>query len=258
MNSALMLPEPAHPSPQVLTTWSDQQLRDELARSLTVTARTLQYLASIWRELENRGVDLSEMRSGLGKYLPMIAAGQLDADAVVKFAGQRALIRAVSSLTVDDQRRLAAGETLSVMRLAADGKIEQTQLRAGELTASQVRLVFDEGRIRNPDEQRRMLESATGAARRRQDGAPAPVRIERDGSLRVSRNRTVRMSAIMGALAAAAPEVDEIDRDDMKQVPIIFSPAEHRSLKVAAAHAGISVSRLIRVTLAQAGLFSEE
>ena len=49
-------------------------LRGELARALTVTAETLEYLAAIWRELERRGQDLSELRKGMGQYLPLIAA----------------------------------------------------------------------------------------------------------------------------------------------------------------------------------------
>ena len=80
----LIAPEPL--SPQVLGSMSTQQLRAALAQSLTISARHLAYLASVWGELEKRGEDLSDLRTGLAVYLPQIAAGRLDADAVIRFA----------------------------------------------------------------------------------------------------------------------------------------------------------------------------
>ena len=49
-------------------------LREELARALTITADSLMYLAAVWKELEQRGEDLSDLRTGLGVYVPLIAA----------------------------------------------------------------------------------------------------------------------------------------------------------------------------------------
>src|SRR5882724_9369466 len=69
---------------QTLRDMDNDTLRRELSRALTVSAEHLIYLAQVWRELERRGEDLSDLRSGLGAYLPLIASGRLAAEAVVR------------------------------------------------------------------------------------------------------------------------------------------------------------------------------
>lgn len=146
------------------------ELRQELARALTVTADTLAYLASVWRELEARGEDLSDMRAGLGRYLPMIAAGQLDAEAVVAFAGQQVVLNAVATLPIDRQRDLAQGAAVRVLSVDDDGRAIEAEIPATMLTRQQVSLAFDRGRIRTVAEQRNMISSARVAAARKRPG----------------------------------------------------------------------------------------
>lgn len=142
-------------------------LRDELKRALAVTAETIAYLGEIWRELERRGENLTEFRVGMGQYLPLVAAGQLDPAAMVRFTGRISLLRAIQTLPITDQRRLAAGEKVKVYKLDMEGKPSTQEVPATALTAEQIRMVFDAGRLRPVDEQANMIESARLAARRR-------------------------------------------------------------------------------------------
>src|SRR6185312_4651239 len=89
-------------------------LRAELARGLSLTADTLTRLGMVWQELERRGEDLADLRQGLAKTLPLIAAGRLAAEAVVAFAGRPSLLRALEGVPLERQRSLANGEPIQV------------------------------------------------------------------------------------------------------------------------------------------------
>jgi hypothetical protein len=161
-------------------------LLGELERALAVTAETIAYLGAVWRELERRGIDLSRYRIGMGQYLPLIAAGQLDPQAIVRFSGRISLLRAVQTLPLPEQQRLARGEPIRVVSVAHDGSLATADVDAANLTAEQIRTVFDYGRIRSEAEQENMLASARTAVRRREK-LPAA----RQYKIRVSQDRKV-------------------------------------------------------------------
>src|SRR2546427_518935 len=69
-----------------LTILPTETLRAELARGLSLVAENLVRLGQVWAELERRGEDLSGLRHGLGRTLPLIASGRLAAEFVVEFA----------------------------------------------------------------------------------------------------------------------------------------------------------------------------
>lgn len=185
-------------------------LRQELARALTVTAETLAYLAAIWRELERRGEDLSDLRAGVGQYLPLIAAGQLDAEAVVRFAGRTGLLRAVQTLPVGDQRRLALGGKVPVVVASEDGRLTIAKVPAHALTGEQIRLAFDIGRLRPVDEQRNIIASARTAARRHAvEIRRYRVRVDREaGTVQVGK-MAVSIEEVMEALRDAGVLADD-------------------------------------------------
>ena len=58
------------------------ELRAELASAIGLTAKHLLHLAAIWAELEHRGEDLTDLRTGIGAYLPEIAAGSVVPEAI--------------------------------------------------------------------------------------------------------------------------------------------------------------------------------
>lgn len=155
--------------PADLGTLSTDVLKRRLAEQMELSARHLVEMAAIWTELERRGEDLSALRGSLTDYLPMIAAGDLDAEAVVRYAGSRQLLRYLATLSLDQQRNLLdAGEVDLV--LSESG--ETTRRKLSHLSGREVTRVFGHGLVRSPREQARLLESKA-ATRRTQARRPA-------------------------------------------------------------------------------------
>lgn len=95
---------------------STVELKAELANALKLTAHHLTYLAAIWGELEKRGEDLSALKTGIGKYLALIASGSLLAEAVVAFAGEPMLLRRVSMLPLAEQKKAIENGSVPSLR----------------------------------------------------------------------------------------------------------------------------------------------
>ncbi|MFV0284743.1 MAG: hypothetical protein ACK5JE_13320 [Castellaniella sp.] len=234
---------------------SNQQLREELARSLTFSAHHLAYLAAVWAELERRGEDLSDLRTGLAVYLPQIAAGRLDAEAVIRFAGQPTVLRSISGLSPDRQRALAKGEPVKVLTVDESGRFEESSIPAYALTASQARMVFDGDKILNGDEQRAILESRrVSKAVRVRPGSQNRVRYDAKADvLRIGRS-----SATTGEVSAALAEAGQSRQNSVIDTPadtpvmIRLTESEHRMLKVRAAEAGMTILEYTRAVLKKA------
>lgn len=194
------------PDRNEITQWDTARLRSELTRALTLTAAGLAYLATIWNELTRRGEDLSDLRSGLATYLPLIANGTLAAEAVVQFAGQRGLLNRLAHRPIDEQRRLAAGEPVPVV--VGD---EERMLAARQLTMRQIAIVFDdEGRVRTPIEQRQALAGRPERTRSRLSpsemrGALAALSDEQVGEL--ARLRGYALVPLCASVGCARPAV---------------------------------------------------
>lgn len=152
---------------------SVEELKHELGRALEVTADNLLYLARLWRELERRGEDLSQLRAGLRAFLPAIADGRLDAQAAVQFAGNLTMLRALAAQPLSVQRRLAEGKRVTVLTMV-DGEWKEERRRGDELSVSEIRQVFHAGAMRSIEEQRRLIG----------DGGP-PAVTKRSKSLRL-------------------------------------------------------------------------
>lgn len=238
-------------TPPGIANLSTQALRAELARALTVSAQTLRHLAIVWRELESRGEDLSDLRTGLATYLPLIAAGQLDAEVVVRFAGSKTILQLVSRLPIDEQHRLATGGTVDVITVDGDGTPSTRAVPAYALTAMQARLAFDDGRIRHPEEQRSILDSRRLRALR--PAAPGSrVQVDRKtGTLKLGRSR-VKAGEVLAALRDLSPEMDG-DLERGKTVVIQLTDDEHRRLKIRAAEADSTIQDIARLALRQLG-----
>ena len=164
-----LIPKVAHPLAKDLSeeqfgidlfnigTVGTETLRRELAQSLTLTARHLAYIAAIWGELERRGEDLSALRSGLSIYLPQIAAGTLDAELVIKYAGQRMLLHAMSKLPIHTQKELAKTGEVPLAQVAENGEMLSSQVSLQRLSAADLRFVFAESKLRPLPDQYRMM-----------------------------------------------------------------------------------------------------
>lgn len=136
---------------------STNELKQQLTQGLSISARQLSYLAQIWRELENRGEDLSDLKSGLATYLPLIAEGKLAPEIVVKFAGQKTLISYAISLPLTEQRHLAENPVIPVVTIDHDQNKTVKEQPINTFSPAALRQVIGHGRIRTEDEQYRAL-----------------------------------------------------------------------------------------------------
>lgn len=231
-------------------------LRAELAAALGHTARHLLYLAAVWQELERRGEDLSDLRGGIGHYLPLIAAGVVIPETVVRFAGQPTVLRAVAGLPPAEQRRLVVtGEPVPLVVRQGDAYTHRL-LPVHALSAAQARQVFGDRCVRTETEQVALL---TGPAA----GPEKPGRPPKRGRLRADPERGVvrvgqspiPVGDLVAALAdARSPGTAADPGDDAKVVTVRLTPAEHHTLARRAADAGTSMAALARNALRAAGL----
>lgn len=247
--------EPKLPDLAVMST---QDLRAELGRALNVSAQHLLYLAAVWQELQRRGEDLSELRVGLSQWLPQIAAGRVDANTVIRFAGSPTLLRAIAELPVPQQRAFADGEPVQVLTLDPTGQYRVAELPARDLTATQARIVFGAGSVRSVDQQRALLDADRLARQRRQPSLATASKVRADtrtGTIVVGRTR-VTVGELMAAVAAIyADRVGPIPEEGGgRSLVIQLTEEEHRAIKVRAAEGGATLQGLVRGGLGSLGL----
>lgn len=230
-------------------------LRAELARGLALTAETLTRLSAVWAELERRGEDLSALRVGLARTLPLIASGRLAAEAVVAFAGRPAVLRALEGVPPAEQRRLAAGGAVEVVRADDPARTEAVPLAA--LPAARLADVFADGAVLSPAEQRVRL-----APRSRRRPAPAPdrryrVRYDRDrGVLRVG-NAEAALADVLDALAAGTGPDRPVPQDlpdEYRTATAKLHPDEKARLAAACKRANLPEWEVVRKALRAYGL----
>jgi len=257
MSEITVIESQALPTPYELGAMSTQQLREQLAKSLTMTAQHLQYLSLIWAELEKRGEDLSDLRTGLAVYMPQIAAGRLSAQAVIRFAGQPTVLKSVAMLPLQEQEAMANGKPVRVLTVNAKGEYEDTELPAYTLTAAQARMVFDGDKIRSPMEQRAKLESVKVAkATRVRPGAANRVRYDPKADVIRIGNASATIGEITAALAEAVRLRDKEQSgaiigadEELLPVHVNLSKAERAQLKVRSAEADMTQQDYMRKML---------
>ena len=134
------------------------ELRRKLTECLSRTVDELKEAANIVRALEEKGEDLSDLRSGLFNYLRLIAYDQLLPEVVVRFAGSPALMRNVAALPLPDQKRLADGGQIE-LAVRRGTKFDTRNVAPVDLNKEQFHQVFAGGRIRSVQEQMAQLEA---------------------------------------------------------------------------------------------------
>ena len=253
----LILADEVVPTPAELNNLSTQMLREELARSVELTARHLMRLATIWAELERRGENLSDLRIGLAAFLPQIAAGQLSADAVIRFAGQKLLLNAVATLPLPEQERLARGGAVQLLSYDGHGEAVAIDVAAHTLSGQQIRQVFDFGKIRTIDEQRpRLLRPAPPKNKAKSDATE--VRYDRQTGLVQIGRRRVPIAEILAAVSREHNEVQESSgADKISKVLIEMTEKQHKNFRINGAKSGATLKDLAFVAVLQAGLLDE-
>lgn len=219
------------------------ELRSELARGLTLTAQVLTRLGAIWMELERRGEDLADLRTGLARTLPLIATGRLAAEAVVSFAGRPLVLRCLEGLPLDEQRRLADGAPIPVY---LPGEDAPQSLPIARIPSAAIGRVLCDGTIRTPAEQR--------IAMRRPKKKEKPLRrynvtVDRESQMITVGHATVAVSAVLAALteaAGGAVEVVESSDRPARTIATKVTDDEKERIKAAALAHGITEGELVR------------
>lgn len=239
--------------PADLTVVPTDTLRAELARGLTLTADTLMRLGLIWQELEKRGENLDDLRHGLARTLPLIAAGRLAAEAVVAFAGRPSVLRALEGVPLEQQRALARGEPLKVIDLANPGGTVEMPL--AQLPAAAVRVVFGEGEVRTPEQQRLAFRPRRKKREEADERRYRPRYDPQAGTVTVGR-MTIQVADLLHELSAAAgPELPLIvHAEEYVTIKARLALEENQRLQDAAKRAGLPDWEMIRKALRAFGL----
>lgn len=237
-----------------LTKVSTEDLLTELARGLTLTADVLARLGEVWAELERRGQNLSHLRKGMAKFLPMIAARLLAPEAVVAFAGSRQTLRRLIGVDLDEQRALAAGKKMQVIDPARPDVVETLPLE--EIPQRAVEILLVDGKIRTPAQQR----LAIRPERRRQSPIKPVKRLPhydpKTGTVQIGQMK-VELKDLMSELAAAAgPELPLATDlpDEYLTIKVRLSKEEHGKLLELARKAGLPEWEMTRKALRAFGM----
>lgn len=142
----------------IIKTLPTETLIKQLEEFIGITANTVEKIGAIWRELENRKVDLSSYKRGLLEYMPMVANGELAPELLVKLCGKKTLLKTVAMLPISVQRKLL-GEKLNLISFDDKGSVVQTTKNIEELEINEISIALDpvNRNIRSVTDQKRLL-----------------------------------------------------------------------------------------------------
>lgn len=229
--------------PSSLTQMPTSELRSILGKGLTLIVTELVRLSEVWRELENRGEDLSEFRKDFTRNLPLIASGRLAAEAVVSFAGRPIVLRYLDGVPLSEQRRLADGAPIPVY---LPGEDDPQSLPISRIPSEYIPRVLGDGIIRTPAEQRMVMRS-----RRKKE---KPLRryniiVDKQSQTITIGKMTVAVSAVLAALTEAsggAVEVTESTDRPARTIAAKVTDEEKERIEAAAKAHDITMQELVR------------
>jgi hypothetical protein len=134
-----------------------EQLWSGLQQAIKLTERGLRLAAIYWIELKNRGQDLSRVDVPWSNYFAAVATGKLDPRLILSYGWHDGLLSMVADLVPEDQAKIVNPRSkIPLLVPNADGTAFDTVLRSpAGMKVSELQQVFGDGRIRNPDEQRK-------------------------------------------------------------------------------------------------------
>jgi hypothetical protein len=190
---------------------SNADLRTKLARALEATVAGIYEAAAIWSELNRRGETLPRL-SGIMQFLPRIARGELAAETVIAFAGQISLIGCMVGMPLDEQRKYADGECVSVATFDDGGKPVAEAKPLSDLTAREVRLVIDRGEVRPLKAQINSLKHSRTQTATKPPYSRVTIRADIGGGVLVVGLARIAPSELAAALRSLGWRLERIDR----------------------------------------------
>lgn len=147
---------------------TERQLVEELQRCCTVSVRVIVRQAACIRRLEAKGVDLSAFKVGMVQFVFLVAYGKLLPEAVVRFMGSKRLLKALVSLSPEEQRRLSEPEArLPVVVVAPGGGYTTRMVAPADMGSEQLAQVFGDTGIRSEAQQAAFLDGQGVKERKR-------------------------------------------------------------------------------------------
>lgn len=188
-------------SQQQIYAASIEDLKRELARGLEITAERLRYVAEIWQELHRRGEDLSDLRSGLMEYIPLIATRQVDPNLVIACAGHKTLLSALSRLPIEKQNEIAKSGAVEIAHLNENGEKIVVEKTLANLRADDIYYAFGDGYLRNTSEQIKLrLKHSAKPKTPKKPRKTSNIRFNNDGAtMRIGTN-TVNIEQLIETL----------------------------------------------------------
>ena len=185
---------------------------------------------------------------------PLIAAGLLDARAVVAFAGRPSLLRALEGVPLEEQRRLAEGGTVEVIDPTNPTRVQALPL--AELPAAVVHLVIAEGRVRTPDQQRLSFRPRRRRPEPEETDRRYRPRYDREtGLVAVGKMRFELRDLLAEIAAVSGPDYPLPDQPDQYlTIKGRLSPQENERFLAACRKAGLPDWEMIRKALRAFGL----
>ena len=130
---------------------------DDVQAGIEWTARKLELVAVYRAEYRRRGRPLPKLPGRLDYWLEEIAAGRLDAEAYRRFVSKPTLLRALVGMPRHEQKLFAKGKTVTVLRTAANGTENGTEVPIEDLSRDEVFQVFSGHDVRDEAEQAEYL-----------------------------------------------------------------------------------------------------
>ncbi|MGO3120353.1 MAG: hypothetical protein ACTIJH_07520 [Moraxellaceae bacterium] len=181
---------------------STDQLKQEFAKSLKITADRLAYMASIYSELTSRGVDMSGIKGGLMEYMPLIASDQLDARLVIEYAGNKTLLSYLAKLAKDKQLALIENPVVKVVSIGDNDEKEVQDVSLDSIRAGQIFQVFDAnaGSIRDEEEQYKQLLVKSSNKKKGKSKNRRVNKVKLEGDYIVVKGMDISIKAVLEAL----------------------------------------------------------
>lgn len=166
-----------------LAKMNDAELLAGIRARMRLTVEGIEELAEMIREARRRNLSMAEFSTGMPARLLAVADKKLDAELLLKFCDQPAVLNAVKGTPLKLQKDLAAGATYPLVQIAHDGRLVTVEHTLKQTTGPQAQQAFVDGRLLTPDEQRTSIKKLQAAARvnvTRQGARVDRVKIEAD------------------------------------------------------------------------------
>lgn len=237
-------------APADLSAVPTEELVERFRRGVLATAAAVADLARLWAELHRRGADVSDLRGGILRWVPLVATAQLAPEAVLAFANRPTVLRALAGVPLAEQARLSKGGEVAVY---VEGRDDPDMIPLTRLPATAVPLVIGDGFVRTPEEQRAAVLGRT-PRKKADEGTGRTYRPRYDaatGVLHIGR-MAVPLAEVMRAVAAEQGPDTLVRTDDgvpPETATAVLTAAEKERLQAAARKAKTDVGTVLRTAL---------